>query len=143
MGLAERLALSFLGQLDPENAHDWAIRALKMGLTPKYPTPTSPVLRTSLAGLDLPNPVGLAAGLDKNAVGVAPLLAAGFGFVEVGAVTPLPQPGNPKPRLFRLPGHQAIINRFGFNSEGADVVAARLEQPRPPGVVGILSLIHI
>ena len=137
MSLVERLGLAFLQQLDPETAHDMAIHALKLGLAPKRATPTSPRLETTLAGLKLPNPVGLAAGLDKNAVGLNALLAAGFGFIEIGAVTPKPQPGNPKPRLFRLPDHQAVINRFGFNSDGMDAVAERLERPRRPGVVGI------
>ena len=86
-----------------------------------------------LAGLALPNPLGLAAGFDKNAVAVGPLLRAGFGFVEVGAATPLPQPGNPRPRLFRLTEDRAAINRFGFNNDGVEAIAARLAAPRPPG----------
>jgi len=87
---------------------------------------TSDRLRCRVAGLDLPNPVGLAAGFDKNATVVGPLSRAGFGFVEVGAATPRPQPGNPKPRLFRLTEDRAAINRFGFNNEGAEVIGARL-----------------
>ncbi len=89
--------------------------------------------RRRLAGLDLPNPLGLAAGFDKNAVALGPLLRAGFGFVEVGAATPLPQPGNPRPRLFRLAEDRAAINRFGFNNDGVAAIAARLAAPRPPG----------
>ena len=84
---------------------------------------TSSRLQTELAGLRLPNPVGLAAGFDKNGEVLAPLSRAGFGFVEVGAVTPRPQPGNPRPRLFRLTEDHAVINRFGFNNEGADAIA--------------------
>ena len=87
---------------------------------------TSGRLKTDLAGLSLPNPVGLAAGYDKNAVALGPLSRAGFGFLEVGAATPLPQPGNPKPRLFRLTEDRAAINRFGFNNEGAVLIASRL-----------------
>ena len=99
---------------------------------------SSPRLATRLAGLDLPNPVGLAAGFDKNATAVAPLCRAGFGFIEVGGATPLPQPGNPKPRLFRLPADRAVINRFGFNNEGAEAIAARLARRRPgPVPVGL------
>ena len=132
-----RAGLAALHLLDPERAHDLAIWALKEGLTPEIETPTSPRLRTEIAGLALPNPVGLAAGLDKNAVAITPLLKSGFGFIEVGGATPRPQPGNPKPRLFRLKEHSAIINRFGFNSEGAEAVAARLAEPRCLGIVGI------
>jgi dihydroorotate dehydrogenase len=90
-----------------------------------------------LAGLDLPNPLGLAAGFDKNARAVGPLLAAGFGFVEVGAATPLPQPGNARPRVFRLPEDRAAINRLGFNNDGVEAIAARLAARPPKGVVGL------
>jgi dihydroorotate dehydrogenase len=135
MTVLERLGLAALNRLDPETAHGLAIRALRAGLGPRV-TLTSPRLRTRLAGLDLPNPLGLAAGFDKNAVAIAPLLRAGFGFVEVGAATPLPQPGNPRPRLFRLPGDRAAINRFGFNNDGMAAIATRLAS-RPPGIVGL------
>jgi dihydroorotate dehydrogenase len=87
---------------------------------------TSSRLATRIAGLDLPNPVGLAAGFDKNATAIAPLSRAGFGFIEVGAATPRPQPGNPQPRLFRLTEDRAAINRFGFNNEGAEAISTRL-----------------
>jgi dihydroorotate dehydrogenase len=100
---------------------------------------TSPRLRTTLAGLELPNPLGLAAGFDKNATAIRPLSAAGFGFLEVGAATPLPQPGNPKPRLFRLTRDHAAINRFGFNNDGAEDICARLSQ-RGAGVPVGLNL---
>ncbi|WP_207099804.1 quinone-dependent dihydroorotate dehydrogenase [Paracoccus shandongensis] len=134
MTLVEKIGLAALHRLDPERAHDLSIRALASGLVPLPGAPvTSDRLRTRLAGLDLPNPVGLAAGYDKNAKAVAPLMRAGFGFIELGAATPRPQPGNPQPRLFRLTGDRAIINRFGFNNEGARAIAARLEA-RPKGI---------
>ncbi|MTD99668.1 quinone-dependent dihydroorotate dehydrogenase [Paracoccus sp. YIM 132242] len=134
MKLVERIGLAALHRLDPERAHDLSIRALSSGLVPLPGAPvTSDRLRTRLAGLDLPNPVGLAAGYDKNAKAVAPLMRAGFGFIELGAATPRPQPGNPQPRLFRLTSDRAIINRFGFNNEGAQAIAARLEA-RPKGI---------
>jgi dihydroorotate dehydrogenase len=128
MKLVEKIGLAALHRLDPERAHDLSIRALSSGLVPLPGAPvTSDRLRTRLAGLKLPNPVGLAAGYDKNARAVAPLMRAGFGFIELGAATPRPQPGNPQPRLFRLTGDRAIINRFGFNNEGAKAIAARME----------------
>lgn len=124
--LMERLGLTALRQIDPERAHGLAIRALQMGLTPQPGPVTSARLQTTLAGVPLPNPLGLAAGFDKNATAIAPLTRAGFGFIEVGAATPLPQPGNPRPRLFRLTQDAASINRFGFNNDGADAICARL-----------------
>ena len=126
MSRLEALGLKALRRIDPETAHGFAIRALRFGLASAPGPITSPRLRTNLAGLDLPNPLGLAAGFDKNAVAIAPLLAAGFGFIEVGAATPLPQDGNPRPRLFRLADDRAVINRFGFNNDGVEVIAARL-----------------
>ena len=133
----ERLGLFVLHRLDPEKAHGWSIRALRAGIAPLPGAVTSPRLRTRLAGLDLPNPVGLAAGFDKNAEAVTPLSRAGFGFVEVGAATPRPQPGNPAPRLFRLTEDRGVINRFGFNNDGAEVIAARLSQARHDVPVGL------
>ena len=134
----ERLGLFALHRLDPERAHDMSLIALSRGLVPLTGKPvTSARLRTRVAGLDLPNPVGLAAGFDKNARALPALMRAGFGFIEVGAATPRPQPGNPKPRLFRLSEDRAIINRFGFNNEGAEVIAARLAArpgPYPQGI---------
>ncbi len=135
----ERLGLAALHRLDPETAHGLAIRALQCGLAPDPGPVTSPRLATRIAGLDLPNPVGLAAGFDKNAVAVAPLSRAGFGFIEVGAATPLPQPGNPRPRLFRLTEDAAAINRFGFNNEGMQAIVARLSR-RGAGVPVGLNL---
>ena len=102
MKLTEKLGLAALHRLDPEVAHGLSIKALKSGLAPSPGPVTSERLKTQVAGLDLPNPVGLAAGFDKNGEVLGALSRAGFGFVEVGAVTPRPQPGNPKPRLFRL-----------------------------------------
>jgi len=132
----QKLALPALHLLPPEAAHSVALTALRLGLAPTPGPVSSTRLTTSLAGLSLPNPVGLAAGFDKNAVAVGPLLKAGFGFIEVGAATPRPQPGNPKPRLFRLAPDAAAINRFGFNNEGMEAISARLARPRN-GIVGI------
>ena len=137
MKLSEKIALAAMYRIDPEFGHGLAIRALQMGLAGKSSLVTSDRLRTNIAGLDLPNPVGLAAGFDKNATAIAPLLNAGFGFVELGAATPLPQPGNDKPRLFRLREDQAAINRFGFNNDGATSIASRLNKRPPKGIVGL------
>lgn len=139
MSLAERAGLALLHRLDPERAHDLSLRALKAGLVPMPGPVTSPRLKTRIAGLDLANPVGLAAGYDKNAVALAPLMRAGFGLLEVGAATPRPQPGNPRPRLFRLAEDRAVINRFGFNNDGADAIAGRLAA-RPAGIPVGLNL---
>lgn len=128
--------------LPAETAHRAAIEGLKRGFGPVAKTAPDPVLRTALAGIELPHPVGLAAGFDKNAEAPDALLRAGFAFVEVGAVTPRPQAGNPRPRLFRLRDDQAVINRMGFNNEGLDAVKARLEARqddprRAAGVIGV------
>lgn len=136
--LTERVGLAALHRCDPETAHGLSLWALRAGLVPLPGVITSPRLETTLAGLSLPNPVGLAAGYDKNAVALAPLLRSGFGFLEVGAATPRPQPGNPKPRLFRLTEDRAAINRFGFNNEGACEIAARLAlRPKSRVPVGL------
>lgn len=124
---------ALLRTLDPETAHGLAIGGLKHAPLPA-PPPDDPILRTSLAGLELPNPIGLAAGLDKNAEALTGLSRLGFGFVEAGSVTPRPQTGNPKPRLFRLSEDRAIINRMGFNNHGLEAFAANLSR-RPSGVV--------
>lgn len=137
--LRERLGLALLRGMDPERAHTMALTALRAGLVPMPDRVSSPRLRTRIAGLDLPNPVGLAAGFDKNATALTPLSRAGFGFLEVGAATPRPQPGNPRPRLFRLTEDRAVINRFGFNNDGADAISARLAA-RPAGAVIGLNL---
>ncbi len=137
MKLTEKLGLAALHRLDPETAHGLSIKALASGLAPTPGPVTSDRLKTRVAGLDLPNPVGLAAGFDKNGEALLPLSRAGFGFIEVGAVTPRPQPGNPKPRLFRLTEDRAAINRFGFNNEGMEVMAARLAQRPKDAVIGL------
>ncbi|MEL6701013.1 MAG: quinone-dependent dihydroorotate dehydrogenase [Pseudomonadota bacterium] len=126
MRLRDRLALLALHQLDPERAHGVAIGALRSGLTGRAASVATPRLATRIGSLKLANPVGLAAGFDKNAEAAEPLARAGFGFLEVGAATPRPQPGNPRPRLFRLSDDNAAINRFGFNNEGMEVIAERL-----------------
>ncbi|EYD75477.1 Dihydroorotate dehydrogenase [Rubellimicrobium mesophilum DSM 19309] len=123
-----------LRRMDPEAAHGLALRALGLGMGPTGGPVTSPRLRTSLAGLELPNPIGVAAGFDKNAVALDGLARCPLGFAEIGAVTPRPQEGNPRPRLFRLPEDRAVINRFGFNNEGMEAVAARLAR-RPTSLV--------
>ena len=119
----EQLGLKVLQSLDPERAHNLAIKALQMGLVPKPRSRSFPRLNSQLAGLTLPNPIGLAAGFDKNAQALNGLAACGFGFLEIGAATPVAQPGNPKPRLFRLPSDRAVINRFGFNNDGMAQIA--------------------
>ncbi|WP_240904481.1 quinone-dependent dihydroorotate dehydrogenase [Rhodobacter sp. SGA-6-6] len=125
-------------RVDPERAHGLALKALTSGLAPLPGPVTSPRLACTLAGMALPNPVGLAAGFDKNATAVPQLSRAGFGFLEVGAATPLPQDGNPKPRLFRLAEDRAAINRFGFNNDGMAAIAARLAaRTRGPVPVGL------
>ncbi|GGH52919.1 quinone-dependent dihydroorotate dehydrogenase [Frigidibacter albus] len=134
----ERLGLLALHRLDPETAHALSIRVLNAGLAPTPGPVTSTRLATNLAGLSLPNPVGLAAGFDKNAVAVNRLTRAGFGFIEVGAATPRPQEGNARPRLYRLTEDCAVINRFGFNNEGAEAITARLAaRQRGPVPVGL------
>lgn len=133
----ERIGLSFLHRFDPEFAHGLALRALQFGLAPTTGTLTSERLRTQVAGLTLPNPIGLAAGFDKNAIALRPLSRAGFGFLEVGAATPRPQAGNAKPRLFRLSEDQAVINRFGFNNDGMTPIAARLQERPRDTIIGL------
>ncbi len=122
--------------LDPERAHQLTIAALELGLGPRTRDDDA-LLATTLAGLDLPNPVGLAAGFDKDARVPAAMLGMGFGFVEVGTVTPRPQAGNPKPRVFRLVADRAVINRLGFNNGGVAAAVARLAATPPRGVVGV------
>jgi len=137
MSLYEALGMRALRLVDPEAAHGLALKALKLGLVPSAGVLTSPRLKTSLAGMELPNPLGLAAGFDKNAEVLHPLAKSGFGFVEVGAITPRAQPGNPKPRLFRLTEDKAAINRFGFNNHGMDAAAAKLADRPKTGVIGL------
>jgi len=134
-----RLARTALFQLDPEAAHDLALKSLTaLG-------PAAGLLGTgadarearSVMGLTFPNPVGLAAGLDKNGAYIDALAALGFGFIEIGTVTPRPQPGNPRPRMFRLESHEALINRLGFNNEGVDKLLRNVERAAFRGVLGI------
>jgi dihydroorotate dehydrogenase len=145
--LYERLVRPLLFSLEPEAAHRFTISALRsashfdpaLRALKRFAPPAKP---KSLFGLNFPNPIGLAAGLDKNGVALPAWAALGFGFVEIGTVTAMAQPGNPKPRIFRLPSQQAVINRLGFNNDGADVIAKRLrglrESRRWPAVpVGI------
>jgi dihydroorotate dehydrogenase len=124
--------------MDPERAHDLALRALRFGLAGADRSADDPVLATTVLGLAFRNPIGLAAGFDKSAVAIGPLMRLGFGFVEAGSVTPRPQFGNPKPRLFRLVEDRAVINRMGMNNGGLDAFCARLAHlPRPrPAVLG-------
>jgi len=124
------IALPLLRRLPPETAHRATIRALSLGLGPRDREPDSPRLAIRLWGRDFTNPIGLAAGFDKGSEVPDRMLALGFGFVEIGTVTPRPQPGNPKPRVFRLDEDRALINRLGFNSEGLAAVAKRLETRR-------------
>lgn len=133
----EHTGMKLLRSLDPETSHSMALKALEMGLGNAPGAISTPRLRTTVAGLDMPNPVGLAAGFDKNATALNALSKSGFGFVEVGAATPRPQPGNPKPRLFRLTEDRAAINRFGFNNEGMEAIGRRLSQRPRSGIVGL------
>lgn len=133
------LARPALRRVDPETAHHLSILALKHGPFAGRPAADDPSLAMRVLGIDFPNPIGLAAGYDKDAEVMDAMLAMGFGFVEAGTVTPLPQPGNPKPRLFRLDEDEAVINRFGFNSQGLAPFVDRLKARRAaerPGIVG-------
>ena len=135
-----RLVEPALGLLDPETAHDLILRLLEAGLVPAARHADSPRLALSVWGRRFANPIGLAAGFDKNARVVERSLALGFGFVEAGTVTPRPQPGNPRPRVFRLRPDRAVINRLGFNSgfravrELVDYVAVNVSSPNTPGL---------
>jgi dihydroorotate dehydrogenase len=131
-GLGQALLLA----LDPEHAHDLAVKSLELGLYPRADAPDDKRLAQHLFGLDFANPVGMAAGFDKDARVARELLAMGFGFVEVGTLTPRAQTGNPSPRIFRSAQDRAIINRLGFNNEGQEVALARLEGGAG-GIVGV------
>lgn len=139
MSRFEMLGLKLMHRFEPETAHSLSLLALRAGLVPLAGGVTSPRLATRLAGLDLPNPVGLAAGFDKNAVALPALMRAGFGWLEVGAATPRAQEGNPRPRLWRLTEDRAAINRFGFNNAGMGPISARLAA-RPAGIPVGLNL---
>lgn len=135
IGLLDLLARPLVRALDPEDAHALVLRALPF--LPAWPAPDPPALAVEAFGLKFPNPLGVAAGLDKDARVFGPLLRLGFGFTEVGTVTPRPQPGNPRPRLFRLDADEAVINRLGFNNEGFDAVRRRLTECGGRGIVGV------
>ncbi|WP_106751703.1 quinone-dependent dihydroorotate dehydrogenase [Pannonibacter carbonis] len=136
--LASRFALGALHCLDAEAAHGVTIRALAAGLHPRTDNAQYQSLAQTVLGLNFPNPLGMAAGFDKNGEVPDAVLGLGFGFAEVGTVTPLAQAGNPKPRLFRLPADLGVINRFGFNNEGHAALLARLEaRRRRGGIVGV------
>jgi len=134
------LAKPFLFQLDAEKAHDLTLKTLKLaqktGLLNLLPKPVACAPR-QVIGITFPNPIGLAAGLDKNAAYIDGLAGLGFGFIEVGTVTPRPQPGNPKPRLFRVTEAEGIINRFGFNNLGVDALIENVKATRYRGIIGI------
>jgi len=125
-------ALPLLRRLDPETAHGLALRGLAFGLAGRDGTPDDPILATTAFGRSFDNPIGLAAGFDKDGAAALPLMRLGFGAVELGTVTPRPQPGNPRPRLFRLTEDHAAINRMGFNNAGANALVARLAALRRP-----------
>jgi dihydroorotate dehydrogenase len=129
--------LPLLRWIDPERAHDLALTALRLGLAGSAPGQDDPALAVHVLGRRFANPIGLAAGFDKNAVAATALMQLGFGFVETGTVTPRPQVGNPRPRLFRLEPDQAVINRMGFNNAGLDAYLARLSnRPRGAALLG-------
>jgi dihydroorotate dehydrogenase len=137
-----RLAQPLFGLIDPETAHHLAVRALALGLGPRQAEPDDPILASRLWGRSFANPLGIAAGFDKQGEAMAPLAALGFGFVEIGSVTPRSQQGNPRPRVFRLTEDEAVINRYGFNSDGHDAVKARLARyrasaPHPAAPLGV------
>ena len=129
-----------LFRLDPETAHDWTLQVLRSAPIPPLKVLFAaqvPAAPCRVMGLDFPHPVGLAAGLDKNGECINAWAALGFGFVEIGTVTPRPQPGNPKPRMFRLPSAEALINRMGFNNKGVDYLVERVRQSGFKGILGI------
>ena len=128
MTLLSTALMPVMRRLDPERAHNLSLRALALGLAGQDATPDDPILTVSAFGRVLRNPIGLAAGFDKNAVAVNALGRLGFGFVEAGTVTPRPQAGNPKPRLFRLEEDRAVINRMGFNNGGIEVFLRNLQK---------------
>lgn len=137
-----KIARPFLFKIDPEKAHNATLKAMKAGLIPPQATFDNDVLKSTVFGLNFPNPVGLSAGFDKNAEVIGPAFKMGFGFVEAGTVTPKPQEGNPKPRVFRDPSNGAVINRMGFPNGGSAIFKDNLEKflgakHRPNGVVGL------
>ncbi|WCJ62758.1 quinone-dependent dihydroorotate dehydrogenase [Agrobacterium tumefaciens] len=136
-GLFSSVGRKGLFLIDPEKAHGLSVAALKSGFLPTCMVPHDPRLQQTVAGLVFPNPLGMAAGYDKNAEVPGPLLRLGFGFTEIGTVTPRAQSGNPKPRIFRLVEDEGVINRLGFNNEGHAAALERLKQARLRGIVGV------
>lgn len=135
-----RVAAASHRKLPAETAHNLAVKAMQIGMVPRYNAAASPALKTAFSGLEFNNPLGLAAGFDKNAEAMAGAFKLGLGHIEVGTITPFPQPGNPKPRIFRLPEDDAVINRYGFNSQGMEAAKTRLMAFRkhtPKGIVGV------
>src|SRR5215217_7884218 len=137
LDLVQSLGRRGLFLLDPEAAHGLSIKALKTGLVPACAAPVDPRLKQTVAGIVFPNPLGLAAGYDKNAEVPEEMLKLGFGFTEIGTVTPKPQAGNDKPRIFRLVADEAVINRLGFNNAGHEAAYARLSRLRGNGLIGV------
>lgn len=135
--LTDRLGRWLMFRFDPETAHGLAIKGLKSGSLPARPADADPRLAVTIAGLAFPNPLGVAAGFDKNAEVPDALLRLGFGFTEIGTVTPRAQPGNSKPRIFRLTGDRAVINRLGFNNDGHEAAWHRLDARHDTGIVGV------
>src|SRR5713101_7155523 len=135
-----RAVRPFLFALDPETAQRLGLKSLdvltRLGASSLVASP-APRMPVRVMGLDFPNPVGLAAGLDKDGEHIDALAALGFGFLEIGAVTPRAQPGNPKPRLFRLPEAEALINRLGFNNDGVEVLTENIHRSRYRGILGV------
>ena len=128
---------SFINKLDPELAHSLAIQFLKNFYIPLFPSKDDEILKTTVLGKEFLNPIGLAAGFDKNAEVYDKMLALGFGFAEVGTITPKPQEGNLKPRVFRLMEDEAIINRLGFPNQGLAKIKSRIETKKAEGILGI------
>ena len=137
MRLAASLGARAVRILEPEAAHRATVRMMASPFAPRFHVRSDPALAIKIAGLDFKNPLGLAAGFDKNAEAPNAMLRLGFGFVEVGAVTPRPQPGNDRPRVFRLSEDEAVINRYGFNNDGLEKIAGRLARRRRIGIVGV------
>ena len=138
MSVLDRIGQKLLFTFDPETAHGMSIAALRCGLPVGARTTRDARLKVTVCGLDFPNPLGMAAGYDKNAEVPDALLGLGFGFAEVGTITPLPQAGNPKPRIFRLTADEAVINRLGFNNEGQAAAEKRLASRKGrAGIVGV------
>lgn len=135
--VTDRLGRWAMFRFDPETAHGLAIAALRTGLLPAFSADADPRLAVEVAGLRFSNPIGVAAGFDKDAAVPDALLRLGFGFAEIGTVTPRPQTGNPAPRIFRLPADEAVINRLGFNNQGHDTAWQRLDARTGAGIVGV------